>query len=306
MSPTIFVILVADVGLWPDAKIFGYADDTTATISGPNLGELSKRCEEEAEKIIEFMSANRLAANSEKTHIMAIRKGGKKSDIAVKVGQKMIKESPDEKLLGMKVESNLSWNTHISTLEKKLRHRLFSLRRLSEHIPRHLLKNVADGIFMSVLRYGLPLYCPLRLKSEDPNCASIHKIKMIFNDCLRLLTNRKRKDHVKVEDMLKELQWLSINQMCAETRLLEAWKTTNINDYCMQDIMKEKEKSNYMSTRSNDHHLFKTCPSDKFTNRSFAQRTAQIWNVAPKTIKEARSLSSAKSAIRTFVKNLPI
>ena len=74
----------------------------------------------------------------------------------------------------------------------------------------------------------------------------------------------------------------------------------------MQDIMKEKEKSNYMSTRSNDHHLFKTCPSDKFTNRSFAQRTAQIWNVAPKTIKEAKSLSSAKSAIRTFVKNLPI
>ena len=84
-----------------------------------------------------------------------------------------IKETTSEKLFGMKVENDLSWNEHLISLEKRLKSRLFHLTRLSEHIPRHLLKKVADGIFMSVLRYGLPLYSPVRTSNEDPNAVAI-------------------------------------------------------------------------------------------------------------------------------------
>ena len=193
LSPTIFIILISDVGLWTDATVFGYADDTTSTISGTDLDLLKTRCEEEASKIIEYMSANKLAANCDKTHVMAIRRSGPKDEIVIQVGEDKIKESPNEKLLGIWVENNLTWSTHLSKLEKNLKHRLFSLRRLSEQIPRVLLKKVADGIFMSILRYGLPLYCPLRFKDDDPKHSSIDNINVVFNDCLRLLTNRRRK-----------------------------------------------------------------------------------------------------------------
>ena len=217
-----------------------------------------------------------------------------------------IKESTHEKLLGMWVDNNLSWTTQITNLERKLRHRLFNLRRLSEHIPTSLLKTVADGIFMSILRYGLPVFCPVRIREEEPKHNSIDKIRVVFNDCLRLLTNHKRKEHVKIEDMLTQLGWLSINQLCAETRLIEAWKSEHLENYCIGDMLIRKEKSSHMKTRSNNQTTFKSGQHDKFTNGSFMQRTAEIWNQAPKGVKEATELPQAKRAIRTFVKTLPI
>ena len=50
LSPTCFIILISDIELWTDSKVHGYADDTTSTISGVNLDELVKKCEEEAQK----------------------------------------------------------------------------------------------------------------------------------------------------------------------------------------------------------------------------------------------------------------
>ena len=148
LSPTIFIIPIADVGLWTEATVFGYADDTTSTINGTDLDELAKKCEAEARKIITYMSANKLAANEDKTHIVVIRRGGKQKDLIINVGDKNFKASPNEKLLGMWVENNLGWNTHISNLENRLKFRLFNLRRLAEHIPKSLLKTIADGIFI--------------------------------------------------------------------------------------------------------------------------------------------------------------
>ena len=58
-----------------------------------------------------------------------------------------------------------------------------------------------EGIFISLIRYGLPLYCPLRLKEEDPNPGVLTELKVVFNDCLRLLTGNKREDHASIKSM---------------------------------------------------------------------------------------------------------
>ena len=106
--------------------------------------------------------------------------------------------------------------------------------------------------------------------------------------------------------MLTQLGWLSINQLCAETRLIEAWKSEHLENYCIGDMLIRKEKSSHMKTRSNNQTTFKSGQHDKFTNGSFMQRTAEIWNQAPKGVKEATELPQAKRAIRTFVKTLPL
>ena len=111
---------------------------------------------------------------------------------------------------------------------------------------------------------------------------------------------------MKIEDMLKELDWISINQLWAETRLLEAWKTTHEENYCMQDLLKRREKSGHISTRWNEQNLFQTSQDDRFSNGSFVQKTTKIWNISPKSVKEAKTLTEAKRAIRLFVKSLPI
>ena len=92
------------------------------------------------------------------------------------------------------------------------------------------------------MRYGLPLYCPIQLDPiKDPLPGCIEKLRVVFNDCLRLLCRKKRSDQKSISKMLDELGWLSLNQLAAETRLVGAWNLmasylllSNINGSKMQ------------------------------------------------------------------------
>ena len=100
--------------------------------------------------------------------------------------------------------------------------------------------------------------------------------------------------------MLDELGWLSINQLAAETRLIEAWKTVNLEDYCMKDVLKLRHKGNY-NTRRNHVNFLDTGVEDIYGSAGFVNSTAKLWNKSPDSVKEAQSLSHAKREIRKFV-----
>ena len=52
LSTTMFIIMVADIGLWSKSEIFSYADDTCSTLADSNLELLIQCCEEEAQKFM--------------------------------------------------------------------------------------------------------------------------------------------------------------------------------------------------------------------------------------------------------------
>ena len=252
------------------------------------------------------MSINRLKANDDKTGILIIRK--KKSDetLTLKIGNEEVEEKSEEKLLGFSVDNNLKWESHINKLARKLNFRLFTLRRLSEKLPKALLKRVCEAIFISHIRYGLPLYCPVQIKEGDPTPGCIKALKVAYNDCLRLLTGNKRSDHTSIKCMLEDLGWLSVNQLAAETRLVEAWKSVHIDNYCMRDVIKLRPKGNY-NTRMNKVEFLDTGVDDIHGSAGFVQTTAKLWNAAPISVKEALTISLAKKEIRKFVlEKIPI
>ena len=165
---------------------------------------------------------------------------------------------------------------------------------------------MADGIFMSQVRYGLPLYCPVKIKEEDPTPGCIDKLTVAFNDCLRLITGNTRQDHTSIKNMLEELGWLSLNQLSAETRLIQAWNTAHVEDYCLQDTLTKRRKGSY-STRGSEVDHFEPGKDNRITSSgSFVNQTAKLWNQAPIQIKSATTLEQAKSLIRSYVKTLPI
>ena len=92
---------------------------------------------------------------------------------------------------------------------------------------------------MSHVRYRISLYCHIKIDPEDPHSVCIEKLRVVFNDCLRLLTRNSRKKHVSINKMLEDLGWLSLNQMASETRLVKACKTAYCEDYPLKDTLYE-------------------------------------------------------------------
>ena len=167
----------------PESKLCGYADDTSVTISSKQLDQLKELCESEVNNLLVYMAINKLAANDSKTHILVMRKGREeKKELSFNIGDAEIKEKESEKLLGVWVQNDLKWSTHLRKLESKLLSSLYNLRKIEQIIPRYLLKRVADGLFISYIRYAIGLYCPIRIKEEDPVPSNINGIKVIYND----------------------------------------------------------------------------------------------------------------------------
>ena len=209
VSHTIFIILLADIELWcPGAELCGYADDTTCTVYDTNINNLQDKCEEKVNQLLTYMAINRLAANDDKTKILVMKHGNQDEELTFKIGDAEVKESTSEKLLGVWVANSLNWAEHIERLEDDLSYRLYTLRKLEQVIPKFLLKKVADGIFNSIIRYALGIFCPIRTHKDDPVPSSINGIRVRFNDVLRLLCNTRRQKHTSIESMLEKVGWL--------------------------------------------------------------------------------------------------
>jgi hypothetical protein len=88
------------------------------------------------------------------------------------------------------------------------------------YIHLNKLKEIADSIWVSKLRYGLQLYSEVRTTNEQPTSQIMKELQKSQNKLLRALTGKKVSDRIKIEDMLKSLQMISVNQKAAQIKWL--------------------------------------------------------------------------------------
>ena len=282
-----------------------YADDTTCTVADKNIDKLQEKCEESVNKLLTYMAINKLSANDDKTHIIVVKHGKVKKEMSFQIGDAKIKESENEKFLGLWVNNDLTWTKHLKKLQEELLHRLFTLRQMEQVIPKSLLPSIADGIVVSILRYGLGIYCPVRIYNTDPKPTCINSIQVIYHDVLRFLCNTRRNKHTSIQSMLEKLGWLSLNQMCAEVRLIEVWKGLNLENYCLEDMF-EKADSAKLNVRNSSRNRLKSSFKSRLRENSFHYPSVRLWNAAPEEVTNAMTETSARTAIRKHVLTLPI
>ena len=86
------------------------------------------------------------------------------------VGNCPIKRSESTKLLGINIDSKQKWDAHFNGeggLIKSLNKRTFTIRRISNQLPKPKLINLVHSLWMSKLRYGLQLCNKFRTSVEE-------------------------------------------------------------------------------------------------------------------------------------------
>ena len=178
LSPLLFIIYVADMEDWTEhSGVFTYADDTSTDTSSKNIEEVLQRMEKDADGILRYMASNGLVANPQKTVFMMLgNRSGK--ECTIKVGNAHITQATTAKLLGMEINEDQKWTTHVQKLIKALDKRLFYLRRIAGKISDKSLRKVADSLWTSKMRYGLQLCQEVRTREEqskNTNMAMLQK-----------------------------------------------------------------------------------------------------------------------------------
>ena len=150
LGPLLFNIYLNDQFMFvTDCKICNYADDTTIYVCDDNHESVLDKLESETLILSEWFRNNYMKLNGDKCHLMIF--GQKSNDLSIKIGSTTIVESTEEKLLGVTLDKQLSFKTHVKLQCKKAGQKLHALSRISYLLDTEKLRHIMRDLFFPSL-----------------------------------------------------------------------------------------------------------------------------------------------------------
>jgi len=285
------------------SSVTAFADDTFTTTEANSLGDLKEKTESEGEKILVFFASNRMVVNPSKTGLLVFRPTSSQHDqFSCRLGGEEITESPEEKILGVIVDNELKWSSHVQKLKNECNYHLSILRRIRRVLSANQTKMIANGMIMSRIRYCLAIHGAeqLRVTQDDKLTGVCHQMQLIQNEMLRIIFNHKKCDRVKITDMLESADMLSVNQLIGYSILMEAWKSKNFEIPHLSDLLKY-ERNDDRTLRSNS-----TNSATSSVIEPFASCARKLWNLATPRFRTTNLVTVAKIESRKLANSLPV
>ena len=118
-----------------NSELYNFADDKTRTSSSGTLSQLIKDLQSEANKAIDWFKMNNMIVNPEKPHAIIIDKEGQNNNpTEINIDEKKISSESSVLLLGLEIDSKLSFDKHISKLCNKSAGQLKTLNSLNRYL----------------------------------------------------------------------------------------------------------------------------------------------------------------------------
>ena len=174
MGPLLFNVYICDIFFdIIECDTASYADDNTPYNSDFSLDNVIINLEKSTNSLLNWFRENHMKANADKCHLLV----SSNESCTAKIEDFSIKNSTEEKLLGVKFDSNLSFENHVTSYCKKASQKLHALARISHYIDLNKRRNLMKGCQFS--------YCPLiwMFHSRSLN----NKINRIHERALRLV-----------------------------------------------------------------------------------------------------------------------
>ena len=122
---------------------------------------------------MEWFKINSLKANPGKFQFMVLGNKDERS-FNIHINNVQIKNSNKVTLLGIIIDKNLTFKTHISELCRRASYKLHSLRRIRKYLTAEKLKLLANAFINSQFNYA-PLIWMFANKSSIDKILKIHK-----------------------------------------------------------------------------------------------------------------------------------
>ena len=265
-----------------------FADDTSLNAFDLSLENLLLNLENDTLSVIVWFENNFMKLNEDKCHFLIA--ANTNEHLWLKVGNVKIWESSEEKLLGVTIDKDLKFNSHLSNLCNKVSQKVSALARVAKLLPfyrkRILLKTFIESQFS---------YCPLiwMFCSRQMN----RKINHIHERALRIVYN----DYTTTfDDLLRKDKSVSIHHRNIQYVAIEMYKVVNnISPLFVREIF---EKNDMLLTRLGSDFVRPKVNSVYMGDNSLRIFGPILWNnMIPAQYKSCSSLIEFKRAIKSWI-----
>jgi len=245
LGPLLFNIYINDL-LWSYniTSLCNFADDITIYNISYNINQVKHYLENGVDYILEWFRSNSLVENPDKFQLIYF--GPKlqefKKELSLEIGDIMLKNQNNVKLLGVTIDSKLKFDKHIDTLCKSANQKLCALIRIRKYLSIEQVKTLAYSYIFSNFQYCnlVWMFCN---KTENS------KINEIQKRTLRCIFKRPT---AELDELLREFNLKSIHTRNLQSLLLFIYRF--IKGLCpdiSKDLFEYKHEVNY-SLRSNN------------------------------------------------------
>ena len=306
-----------------------YADDDTSTVSDADPDNLEHKIQEKANSATQWIQDNRMICSGEKTKLLVVgtkelrrvRLQAHNKVLSVSVCGQEILETKDEKLLGIIISNDLTWNTHLygNKLQGKdklvglvpqLSQRVGVIKKLSKVLSKKQLQNTCSGIFTSKLLYGLPLFSNTwgipDLDDSNRRYSAFTKedcrrLQVLQNKVQRIIT-RNYDLNVATDVLLGETKDLSVNQLGAFHSVMTAYKAIRSEKpRYLADKLKLRLPLPNTAFPHRQLNTIKTNCSLTISRSGFIHRASTIWNQLPGTLRSELQPRRFRNGLREWI-----
>ena len=192
LGPLFFKIFVNDLYLNVEkTEALIYADDTTTNYWSSDLDELLKVQEKEVTDLMYWFYANKLSLNLLKTKFILYNIHGKKIPelVHLTIDQSKIQSTKTVSYLGVTLDHELKWDSHLRNVEAKLIGTQFLLNVSKRYLTTEAMKTLYYSNFYSHLTYGNISWGPMLNAKHKKSLFKYQK------QTIRIIDNAKYNTH---------------------------------------------------------------------------------------------------------------
>ena len=293
LGPLLFLLYINDMINCSDILQFSlFADDSTASHSGPDLNTTLNVIKTELTKVLEWLLANKLIINLQKTHLMLFTNKQRPESISIHIDNNVITEISETKFLGVIVDNQLNWKAHIKHISNKISKSIAILRILRDIFPKHILKTI-----YLTLTYPYFNYCNLIWGTAYPS--NLNSLVILQKKCIRIINKTGYLDHT--DPLFKSSKLLKLEQIhtlsCAKF-IYNCYRSITYANFRSRLIQNSEIHSYNTRISSNLRTPFERLDSGR---DSFLVKGIDIWNKLPDYIKKANSMIYFKGKLKQWL-----
>ena len=298
LGPILFLIYINDIDNIPTLKnqLKLFADDTNLFVSGKSITDIELRCNTAISLIEEWMLANKLTINVDKTcYMLFLPNSSSHSAITIDLflNNVKIKQVQSTKFLGVTLDNNLSWKIHIKEIYSDLLKFPSLFYKLRSKLPHHVLKNIYFCLVYPKILYCIEIYA-------NTYSTYLDNLIVLNNKILRVAQDKPFRTHSC--ELYSDYNTLPINVLFKYNLLLLAHRLyyhKNTLPTIFSNYLQTNNLLYSYNTRSK-HLIHISSVNKNFGARQFNYMGAKLWNSLPADITTIQDITVYKRTLKNY------
>ena len=282
-----------------------YADDTQLYVhlTHNHATQAFDRLENCLDDVRKWLSANKLKLNPDKTEFILFGSRNVRTKLRkffpVNILGNLLSPVDAIKNLGVWFDSDFSFSCHVRNTCKASFVHIRDLKRLRGYLTREAAFLAANALVGSRLDYCNSLFRGL-------SALDIRRLQCVQNSLARIVANTTKYSHIT--PVRKSLHWLPVLHRSVFKTALLVYKFLHSGHPKYFEPFLKPRHSVYRTRRSQSDGVLLEVPhcasiykSKKHFGLSFAYDAPRIWNDLPDDVRSAKSLSSFRKKLKTYL-----